>query len=134
MSSVHDQIIAAETEQQVILARIEKLRKIEEVLQDPEAEAVIRKALGIVAESPGMRVTVSGGVTAYDRLRDWFAGRGNEPATIADMASTAGVSVSAIRQVVYRSRAEAFENVGRGETRETRFRLKTNGEALRGVE
>ena len=134
MSSIHDQIIAAEAERQKAQTKIDKLKKIEEVLQDPESEAVIRKALGMIAEAQGERVTVSGGFTAFDRLKVWFEEHGNSPATIADMAKAAEVSLSAIRQVVYRSRAEAFENVGRGETRESRFRLKINGEAKGGAD
>ena len=134
MSSIHDQIIAAEAERQKAQAKIDRLKKIEEVLQDPESEAVIRKALGMIAEAQIDRVTVSPGITAFDRLKVWFAEQGNSPATIADMAKVAGVSVSAIRQVVYRSRAADFTNVGRGATRETLFRIKNADDPKGSVE
>jgi len=123
-----------ELERQIedLRGQIEKLTEIKRLLDDPESRAILAKelAVGRPATRRNMakkrRQSVSGGVTAFDRLKAWFADRNAEPATITEMSEAAGVGVSAIRQILYTTRQDEFVKVGvRKGTRESIFQPKT---------
>ena len=124
MNIIEQKRQAARENLRLAQAEVDRWDAIAQLLDNPDNVDVLRQALSAPSSALPVteRVTVSGGISAFDKLCSWFADNNNKLATVAEMAGIAKVSVSAIRQIVYVTRKEAFSK-HRGDGKESQFQL-----------
>ena len=134
--SLDDELAAEMDRRAASDARIAEIRAIKSALEKPEMRAMIASQLGIASSAPAerrreARKDTPATKTGLERVRRFFASRGNAGATIKEIAAGADVSHSNTRRLIYESSAEHFEKCGTNDaTREKLFRLhETNAES-----
>lgn len=129
--TIQERITTAERELMAVQKRLETLKAIDALLQQPGAREMMIDVIGPVSDDDHRRhrIQTSGGATAFGRLQSWFHKMSNTPASIVEMAVAAKVSVSAIRQIVYRTRTASFCKTKAEGGREMLFCLADKGES-----